>query len=111
MKPLLTSILLAVLVSVTALAAQVPLAWQPSPDAGVAGYKIYYGGASQTYTNSIDVGNVTNGIVTGLAGGTLYYFAATAYGTNGVESDFSNEVSAAPLRSPAQLIIQKLKGK
>ena len=109
MKPLLT-ILLAVLVSIPALAAQVPLAWNPSPDAGVAGYKIYYGGASQTYTNSVDVGNVTNAVIKGLTGGVTYYFAATAYYSSGVESDFSNEVATnAPL--PIQIIIQKFKGK
>jgi hypothetical protein len=72
----------------------VPLAWNPSPDANVAGYKIYYGGASRTYTNSVDVGNVTSTVIAGLAEGTTYFFAATTYGADGVESDFSDEATA-----------------
>src|SRR5437763_1058179 len=35
----------------------VSLAWTPSPDANVTGYKIYYGAASRDYTNSVAVGN------------------------------------------------------
>ena len=72
-------------------ATSVPLAWNPSLDANVAGYKIYYGVASQTYTNLVDVGNVTNVVINGLMEGNTYYFAATTYDASGVESDFSNE--------------------
>src|SRR5215831_15640133 len=36
----------------------VTLAWDPSTASDVSGYKVYYGGASQTYTNTISVGNV-----------------------------------------------------
>jgi hypothetical protein len=68
----------------------VTLVWNPSV-ASVAGYKIYYGTASGVYTNSIDVGNVTNVTVTGLSQYTTYYFAAKSYDTFGVLSDFSNE--------------------
>jgi hypothetical protein len=39
----------------------------------------------------MDVGNVTNATVTGLAADTTYYFAATAYDVYGNESDYSNE--------------------
>jgi hypothetical protein len=38
----------------------VTLAWNPSTDPLVAGYNIYYGGASGTYTNEICAGNATN---------------------------------------------------
>ena len=69
----------------------VPLVWNPSKDADVAGYKIYYGTASHAYTSSVDVGNVTNATITGLTENTTYYFAATTYNILGVESDFSNE--------------------
>jgi fibronectin type 3 domain-containing protein len=71
----------------------IPLAWNPSADSTVAGYKIYFGGASHAYTNSIDVGNVTNAVITGLAENATYYFAATTYDASGVESDFSNEAA------------------
>lgn len=77
----------------------VPLAWNPSPDVNVAGYKIYYGGASRTYTNFVDVGNVTSTVISGLAEGTTYFFAATTYGADGVESDFSAEANAVTTNS------------
>ena len=70
----------------------VSLAWGPSPDSTVVGYKMYYGVASRTYTNLVDVGNATSGRIPGLVEGTTYYFAATAYDQPGVESEFSNEV-------------------
>jgi hypothetical protein len=71
----------------------VTLAWNPSPDAGVAGYNIYYGAGSGTYTNMIDAGNVTNAAISGLTTGATYYFAATTYDSTGRESGYSNEAS------------------
>ena len=71
----------------------VPLAWNPSPDPNAAGYKIYYGVGSHVYTSSIDVGSVTNTTITGLSENVIYYFAATTYDTNGLESGFSNEAT------------------
>ena len=78
---------------IKSLSADVSLAWDPSPDASVVGYKVYFGGGSGNYTNSALVGNVTNATLTGLASGATYYFAASALDTNGFESDFSNETS------------------
>jgi len=76
----------------------VTLTWNPSPDTNAAAYKIYYGGVSQNYTNTIMVGNVTNATISGLVDGGTYYFAATTLDSAGVESDFSNEASfVAPL--------------
>ncbi|MGH7951699.1 MAG: hypothetical protein ACREFE_07240 [Limisphaerales bacterium] len=69
------------------------LSWDASPDPAVAGYNVYYGGASGNYTNVISVGNVTNAAISGLVEGATYYFAATAVDTNGVESVFSAELS------------------
>lgn len=74
-------------------AGNVSLAWDASPDASVTGYRIYYGVASASYTNSATVGNVTNATVTGLVEGATYFFAATAFDGAGLESDFSNETS------------------
>lgn len=60
----------------------------------LAGFKIYYGKASGTYSEIIDINNpiTTEHTIEGLAEGT-YYFAATAYDIMGNESDYSNEVS------------------
>jgi hypothetical protein len=71
----------------------VTLAWDPSPDATVTGYKIYRGTASRVYSNNYNAGNVLTYTVTGHISGVTYYYAATAYEGGGLESDFSNEVS------------------
>jgi len=82
----------------------VTLAWDPSvPLANVAGYFIYYGVSPGSYTNQVDVGLGTNGMVSNLVAGTTYYFARTAYTSSGLESDFSNEaVWQCPLRLKIQ---------
>ena len=71
----------------------VTLAWNASTDPSVAGYNVYYGGASGVYTNKIPAGNTTNATISGLIQGTTYYFAATTYTSSGMESPFSSEVS------------------
>jgi len=91
--------LLAVLVSLSiGLAAKgatssVSLSWNISAAPGVVGYNIYYGGASGNYTNMVSVSDSTNVIISDLADGDTYYFAATAYDAFGDESGFSNEIS------------------
>jgi hypothetical protein len=72
---------------------RVTLTWSPSSDTNVIGYKIYYGAASRTYTNLVNVANTNTATISGLMSGATYYFAATAYGISGVESDYSNECS------------------
>ncbi len=69
----------------------VTLAWNPSTDASVVGYNLYYGSASGVYTTKVTAGNTTQTVISGLADGATYYFAATAYDSSGVESPFSNE--------------------
>ena len=80
-------------------AASIGLAWEPTttytdgtPATDIAGYKVYYGTTSRTYTACLDVGNVTTGRVTGLRELTTYYFAVTAYNTVSNESAFSDEL-------------------
>ncbi len=45
------------------------------------------------YSNVIEAGTSTNATVSGLINGATYYFAATAYDTSNLESDYSIEVS------------------
>jgi hypothetical protein len=75
------------------LSATVTLAWDPSADTDVVGYRVYYGPASAAYTNSVTLGNITTATISNLVEGSTYYFAATAYDAIGLESDFSNEAS------------------
>ncbi len=79
----------------------VTLAWNASTDPSVAGYNVYYGAASGTYTNEICAGSATNATISGLVQGATYYFAATTYAASGMESPFSGEVSClVPLNAP-----------
>lgn len=80
------------LLSTSVDAAQLTLAWDASSSSSVEGYRLHYGEASGSYTANADAGNQLSYTVTGLAEGTTYYFAATAYGS-GTESPYSNEVS------------------
>ena len=70
------------------------LAWDPSPDGSVVSYKVYYGTASGVYNNSIATSGTTM-TVSNLVEGVTYYFAATSLDGDGLESDFSSEVSGA----------------
>jgi Putative Ig domain len=62
-----------------------------SPITGLAGYNIYYGTDPSNLTKSIDVAGAatTTYVVTGLTAGT-YYFAVSAYNSEGVDSSLSN---------------------
>ena len=72
--------------------ADVTLAWDANSEPDVTGYKLHYGTTSGNYTNHINVGNITQYTVPDLQEGTTYYFAATAYDVNDLESDYSAEV-------------------
>lgn len=74
----------------------VTLAWERSSSSGLAGYRVYFGATSGIYTSSAEAGNTTTNTVPGLVSGVTYFFAVKAYGTNGLESGFSNEVSFVP---------------
>jgi len=68
------------------------LAWDPSPSTAVSGYRVYWGTNSRAYLFVTNAGPVlTQSVV--LAHRGRWFFAATAYDTNGLESDFSSEVS------------------
>jgi hypothetical protein len=58
------------------------------------GYKVHYGSASKSYSDSIQVSNagLTTYVVQNLPTGT-YYFAVTAYNASGKESSLSGEVA------------------
>jgi hypothetical protein len=71
----------------------VTVAWDPSSGSDIAGYRLYQGGASAKYTNVVDTGKLTTATVSGLVLGATYYFAATAYDSFGLESDYSNEIA------------------
>ena len=79
-----------------AMSERVTLTWDAA-EAGAAGYRLYCGSASREYQLVFDVGSATScALPADLLSGTPYFFAVTAYGHFGAESDFSPEVVYAP---------------
>ena len=79
----------------------VTLAWNPSTDSTIVGYKIHYGILSHVYTDVVTVGKTNAATISGLLPGVTYYFAAASFNAAGVESSLSNEASyAVPLSLP-----------
>ena len=70
--------------------AQVTLEWQAS-SGDVAGYNVYQGTSSEDYDVTLDVGNWTSVTIADLEDNETYYFAVTAYNTDGDESGYSSE--------------------
>jgi fibronectin type 3 domain-containing protein len=70
------------------------LLWNANTETNVAGYRVYHGSQSRQYAAIIDVGTNTEWRITNMA--PLTFFAVTAYDTDGLESDFSDEVSWQP---------------
>lgn len=83
----------AILVSVAlpVQAGVIGLSWDAVP--GAAGYKVYYGVASEHYTHSVDAGNTTTLDLGNLADCTTYYVAVKAYNQQGESGDYSAEIS------------------
>ena len=69
------------------------LAWDPSTDPSVVGYRLYQGTESQVYTNVLNMNDSVSALIGGLVPGVTYYFAVTAYDETGLESAFSGEIS------------------
>jgi len=71
------------------------LSWDASETTDVAGYTVYYGTASGNYGYSIDAGTATTYDITtlDLKEETTYFFAVTAYTSDGLESGYSEEIS------------------
>jgi len=84
-------------------AADVTLQWDANTEPDLGAYKVYYktGSSGEPYNgigategaSPIDVGNVAKFTLHGLTDGITYFFAITAYDTEGLESDYSNVVS------------------
>lgn len=89
-------------------AATVSLAWDApvnntdgTPIVNLAGYRLYYGTASQTYSNSITIGLSPTATISNLQEGVTYYFAVVARSEAGAESSFSEELTwTAPIAPP-----------
>lgn len=84
------------------------LTWDASPTPNVIGYQLYWGVAPRAYTNAMISQTPVFAVIPGLQPQTTYYFAVTSLGENGLESDFSQEISYTTpqqwvTRVPAQI--------
>lgn len=78
-------------------AASFTLAWNPSSSANVAGYVIYYGTSSGTYTGKVDAGLASQYTVGNLSAGAKYYVAMASYDAVREESTKSAEIAVTTL--------------
>ena len=104
----LALVAIAVLLSASSRAASYILSWHPSTSPHVVGYNVYYGGATQTYTNMVAGNDAAKVTLSSLLPGAQYFFAVTAVDNAGVESVFSNEISwqvpGEPAVTPPRLV-------
>jgi len=110
-KSILTIFIILLCFQTSSYAKSVTLQWDANSEPDFAGYKIYYdtdsgalySGTGAVEGNSpIDVGNVTEYTLTGLADDEVYFFVVTAYDneTPPLESTYSNEVNTLSITSP-----------
>lgn len=86
------------------------LAWDPNTESDLAGYKVYIGSGSSTYGTPTILGLTNTITLFGFANGT-YYFVVTAFNKSGLESGYSNEVSATIISpGPAPGIVPAIQG-
>src|SRR6266542_308178 len=72
------------------------LAWDPSTSADIAGYRVFQGTQSGTYTSQVDVGSVTSYQPTGVDWSKSQFFAVQAYTASGLTSSLTPEVTWVP---------------
>lgn len=82
----------------------VAVSWAASPDSDIYAYQVDYGGQSGVYTNSATFYDATSGIISGLAGGQIYYFAVEPVDDYGAEGIASGDIACAvPVPQPIVL--------
>jgi len=88
MKKILATLGAGILLAGSALAHDISLAWNPSTDVTVAGYKIYYAKVGESLTNVWNVGNTNLTTITNLVSATnvTYRFTCVATNAAGLES-------------------------
>lgn len=96
------------LVSVLALwaAQSVTLGWNPNTETNLAGYRLHYGWAPRGYDYVVQVKAPATQVTltNNLQVGKTNYFAVTAFTTDGMESDYSEELAwLMPAPPPAIL--------
>ena len=76
--------------------AGVTLVWDPSEEPGVVGYVVHWGRNPGVYPWQMDVMQATETAIADLESGVPYFFAITAYDSDGTESEPSAVVAYIP---------------
>ncbi len=81
--------------------ASLSISWNRNTESDLAGYKVYYGTRSGTFSTVIDVHNVTSCQIPNVQNGVTYYVAVSAYDIAGNESTRSQTQSVfVPASTP-----------
>jgi len=92
------------LLTSTAAAGTITIAWDPNPESTVAGYIVYVGIAAGNYTSSYDVGKTTTFTLPNAVAGTTYHMAVRAYSSSTnmspMSADLVATMSATALTAP-----------
>ena len=65
-----------------------------APLTDLAGFRLYYGRSSGDYEETVELqAGLSSYVIEGLSAGTTWYFSATAYRSNGMESDLAPEIA------------------
>jgi hypothetical protein len=92
------------LLTSTAAAGTITIAWDPNPESTVAGYIVYVGASAGNYTSSYDVGKTTTFTLPNAVAGTTYHMAVRAYSSSTnlspMSADLVATMSATALTAP-----------
>lgn len=84
------------------------LFWDPNLEPDISGYRVYFGNASRSYRQPIDMGKRTSFDVSVFQDTTYFksttYLAVTAYDLAGNESAYSAEVTVSPLADSSNVV-------
>lgn len=72
------------------------VAWSANAEEDLLGYRLHWGTSSRSYTEHMDIGQVTQFVLHDLDPERTYYIALTAVDHWGNESGYSTEVAAFP---------------
>lgn len=94
MKKITSFLLVLLLLPMLCQAYNLTISWDANKESDLAGYKLFIGNSSGSYTSTINVGTTNAYTVNNVTPGLTYYAVIRAFDLSGNESSNSKEVSA-----------------